>query len=290
MNSLIGPFKPNSLVRNGRNVIPGIAGGGASAAATAEAAWYARAVALGASPPAATRSALVTFYGSLFSAGFALADFDFMYLMIGENSGDTSTNKYNQKRVNLVAPGTFDATIISANASGHTATGTLGNATMYWRTGFNSTTRTVNRGADNTTLGVVATAVGVALSTAAAGCNDTHRILPRLVEATSYATYGGSNASAVTSASPQLIYGEATSSLMRLYRGSTQIGTSASTNTALPTSDIAVFGQWNGTSAFQLSDETYAFAWHGRALTGTNERTNFYAAVQALMAAFSVTI
>lgn len=257
----------------------------------AEAAWYARAVALGASPPAATRAAVLAFFTSFFAAGFALADFDYIYLMIGEASGDTSASKYNQKRVNLVNPGTFDATVVNPNASGHAALGTLGDLSMYWDSGYNSGSAPVSR-TGNASSGIVIGAHGTGSADCYAGAiaAPSHIIQGRYAAGQSYYYYGGSAATnlGAPAAAPNMFWGNIITSV-KVYNNTTEIFDSATGTEAPSAGSIYLFGFNNSGTPSQRCNVTLSLAWHGRSLSA-GERTSWYTMIQTLMAAFGVTI
>lgn len=256
--------------------------------------WLNRVVALGATPPDATKAAVGTFYSALVAAGFTMNDFDYMYLMIGENSGDTSANKYNQKRVNLASPGTLDATVTNPNASGHSASGTVGDTSMYWDTGFvNSGGHSGASRNQNASAGIVSTAASVG---AAGYCECGTITAPAFIMQTrylageSYTYYGGSaTTNLVSIAVPALILMNITTDVNTYRNNGASIYTSASGSELAPTTNVYLFGFNNGGTPSQRTNGTIAFAWHGRSMSA-GERTSFYNAVKALMAAFSVTI
>lgn len=268
----------------------GMMGGGGVSPAASESAWYARAVALGASPPAATRAAVLAFFTSFYAAGFLAADFDYIYLLIGEAAGDTSTNKYNQKRVNLIAPGTFDATVFNPNASGHTAAGTLGDLSMYWLTGAKQSTIPDRSG--NGSIGAVCTAVPSGVT------NTDHAFFINHYNRSKYSgnlmgAYGGTDMTAspaVAAAVPSMIYAVATGTDAYLFENTTQRQTTTTDPVDVPDIDSSLFAMYNGTVPFQQSDCKLAFAWHGRGFASAGDRTAWYTIVQTLMAAFGVTI
>lgn len=257
-------------------------------ASIAELAWYTRAVTLGAAPPAATRNAVKAFFASFFAAGFVLADFDYIYLMIGEASGDTSANKYNQKRVNLAKPGTFDATVVNPYSSGHTAAGTLGDKSMYWLTGAKQST--IPDRSLNGSLGMVCTALNDNTTNSEHAFFLTHYSRCRY-SGVLWGNYGSSDMiGGAAQAVPSMLYSMATGTDAYVYENTTQRLTSATDPTDVPDIDASLFAMYNGSAAFQQSNATLAFAWHGRGFLSAGDRTAWYTMVQTLMAAFGVTI
>lgn len=258
-------------------------------------AWLSRVIALGATPPTATKTAVAAFYAALAAAGFVMADFDYMYLMIGENSGDTSANKYNQKRVNLASPGTLDAVITNPNASGHSGSGTVGNNSMYWNSGYSSSTMTVDR-KDNASWGVITTSAPSQNNAfTSMGIQTSGHYIRAGYGDRRWAAYGNPDSYTAIAAQtfPKLYYAQTTGAAgSDLYDGVTPIAWQVETGSvpaSLGANPFFVFGTNNGGSPNQLTDETIAFAWHGRGLS-TGERSSWYSMLQTLMAAFSVTI
>jgi len=253
-------------------------------------AWLAQTIALGATAPTATKNAVKQFFADFATAGFGLSDFDYLYLMIGEASGDSSANQYNQKRVNLVNPGTFDATVSNPNSSGHGAAGTVGNASMYWDTGFRAATALVNR-AGNASFGLIPTNISSGSGVTDMGVLTVpNAILQPNYAGGTYAYYGGSgiiNPALVTA--PCLFYLNMVSNVTTLYRNATSLATNSSGTGAVPVNNVYVFGFNNNPAASQVSNHTLAAAWHGRSMNST-ERTAWYSMLQTLMADFSVTI
>lgn len=255
-------------------------------------AWIAAVTAAGATPTATDTAAVSALLTSMAANNFLLADFDYIYLMIGSNPADTATNRYNQKRINLANPGTFDATVNSPNASGHTASGTLGNASMYWDTGLSSSTRLVNR-TNNASWGCIATtdstvAVGSVGGWEFVGGNVGYFILKQ--GANCVVQYGtpGSSATAATPTTPCMFYMNAPSNSFNVYRNTTSISSSSSVSATLSTRSDYVFGSNNAPAGYQ-TDATLALRWHGRSFTA-GERTAWYTIWQTFMAAYSVTI
>jgi hypothetical protein len=257
--------------------------------------WLSRTLALGATPVDGTKNSVRQFFADFAAAGFALSDFDYAYLMIGENPADTSTNKYNQKRVNLFNPGTFDATILNPNASGHGALGTVGNVSMYWNTGYNSATRSVDR-KNNASWGAVATAVptpGFIYTTM--GVQTSNHYLRAGYGDRRWAAYGTSESytAIVAETFPSLLYAQTTGAAgSDLYWNTTFRGwqvESAEVPVAIGASSWFIYGVNNSGSPSQLTDETLAFAWHGRGLSA-GERDAWYTMLQRLLSALGVTI
>ena len=261
-------------------------GRGTSPAVLAEAAWYNRAVALGASPPAATRTAMTTFYNSLFAAGFALSDFDFMSVLIGVAAGDTATNKYNQARVNLVNPGTFDWTVTNANASGHSATGISGDGSMYWLNGYRSSTMSVARKA-SASFGVYCHTNGNAAgATTPIGIGDGSHIVRPGYTNQRHGSYGTNTLITVATAGTGLIWIETNGTAdLTLYDDGTSIGTDADDPSTIPDISASLFSLYNGTVAFQHSSDKLQFCWHGKGFSSAGQRTSFRIAVVALLTA-----
>jgi hypothetical protein len=255
-------------------------------------AWLSRATTLGATPPSATKDAIYTFYTSFFNNGFALSDFDFLYLTIGENGSDSSTNKYNQKRINIVNPGTFDATIYNANSSGHQSNGTQGDGSMYWDTGFNSSTRLVDRGASSVTMGAVETVTDDNTHgyNSVMGDEDVWKVAMR--DYFSNMNYGGALASVLTNeTAPAMYYIEVVSGAGTPYRNASSNGSCSGTGTSIGSHSLYCFGQNNGSeSPFGRTYGTLTLFWHGKALNGGSDRSNWYSMIQTLMSSFSVTI
>lgn len=249
-------------------------------------AWYNRAVALGASPPAATRTAMTTFYNSLFAAGFALSDFDWMSVLIGVAAGDTATNKYNQARVNIVNPGTFDWTVNSANASGHTATGIVGDGSMYWLNEYKSSTMSVDR-KGSASFGVYINTNGapVGLTTPIGIGAGTHLVRGGYAGQTQGA-YGADTLCFTGSAGTGLIWVETNGTdALNLYDDGTSVATDNDDPATIPDLSASLFSLYNGTNPFQISSDKLQFCWHGRGFADDTERTAFRTAVETLLTA-----
>jgi hypothetical protein len=257
-------------------------------------AWLAAVTAAGATPTATDTAAVSALLTSLASAGFLLADFDYIYLMIGSNPADTATNRYNQKRINLVNPGTFDATITNPNASGHVATGTQGNASMYWDTGLNTGTRITNRD-NNASWGCAVTAFpdnGAADGGWEANASITGYMFSKSTT-NSFMQYGlNSLGSMVTQCVPPcLFYGNSPSSSTTIYSNTTSLGAAATATTAqlAARSSYIYTTNFANTGVVPRSNGTYAMHWHGRSFSA-GERTAWYSIWQTFLAAYSVTI
>lgn len=255
-------------------------------------AWLAAASAV-ANPTNTDKAAVSALLTSMAANGFLLADFDYIYLMIGGASGDTATQRYNQKRINLVNPGTFDATIINPNASGHLAGGTQGNNFMYWSTGLSAATRLVNR-TNNSSWGALyyANSAGGGSIPCEGGWEDganTSYLQGNYSSGTrSYIYYGGSGSPAISPviSGPCLYYSNDVSNTHEVFVNATSKGTGAAgLKTLGATVPDTVF---SAGASYYRSEATLAMRWHGRSFNST-ERTNWYAMWQTFMAAYSVT-
>ncbi len=106
------------------------------------AAWLAAAEAVS-SPTAALKTAMLALYQGLIDTG--LWDLwegtdSFFYNCLGTNPADTDNERYALATINLISPGTFDATAFNQNNPGLADDGIAGDGAMYWTTGLNATT------------------------------------------------------------------------------------------------------------------------------------------------------
>lgn len=261
-------------------------------------AWLAAAAAV-ANPTVVDKSAVQALLTNMASYSFLLADFDYIYLMIGGAAGDTSTQKYNQKRINLVNPGTFDATITNPNASGHAAGGTVGNSAMKWNTGLSAATRQVDR-TNNSSWGAIyyANSGGGGGAPCEGGWEDggnaSYSYLQGLYTAgnktvVSYASSGHPNIIPPFTG-PKLVYSNDVSNTHEVFIGSSSQGTGAvGVKTLGSTVADMVFGINTSGGGYLFSDATLSMRWHGRSFNST-DRTNWYTIWQTFMAAYSVAI
>lgn len=260
---------------------------------TGYSAWLTAASAV-ANPTATDKSAVSALLASMAANNFLLTDFDYIYLMIGTNGSDTSTQRYNQKRINLVKPGTFDATITNPNASGHVSTGTLGNNSMYWDTGLNTSTRTVDR-TNAASWGVINSSLNSDAGSPTVnsgwedGTNTGYLQIDRHEETQSVYNYGNGSFTIAITTPPKLYWINCQSNNAIGYLGATSQKSVASANKSFGTRSIYIFGVNAAGTASYLSKSTIAMSWHGRNFSA-GDITNWYSIWQTFMTVYGVAI
>lgn len=266
---------------------------GGSALPPGYSAWLAAASAV-ANPTATDKSAVQTLLTSMNNGGFPITDFDYIYLMIGTSGSDTATQRYNQKKINIVNPGTFDATITLPNASGHVAGGTAGNKLMYWNTGYNSSTRLVDR-TNNASMGHVVTTLAPTDITIDQGwdngASNLGFVISRYNASLALWAYGaGSGATAVPTAAPVMPWVNMLANTQTGYANTTSKNTDTPLFKSIGAVSNWIFSSDTAGVPDRTTDATLAFAWHGRAMASGAENTAWYTIVQTLMATYGVTI
>lgn len=254
--------------------------------------WLNAVLAAGATPTSTDTTTVKATLASMKAYNFLLAELDYIYVAIGSNPSDTSTNRYNQKRINLVNPGTFNAIVYNPNDSGHASNGTLGNKSMYWDTGYNSSTRAVNR-TNAASWGEIIVSLGTGPIPVDGGWEDggnTGYMQPYYPagSATVFAYGGGSGLVPVITA-PYLYYSNVSGGIVEGFANTTSKTTSSAGTRTVGTRSIYHFGVNSAGSAVYKSDCVSAMTWHGRNFNST-DRANWYAIWRDHVAAYSVAI
>jgi hypothetical protein len=259
-------------------------------------AWLTRVEALGATPTVTTKTAVRTFLIGLHADGLLVPNqtgTNFLYHLCGTNGADSTANRYNQARVNLLQPGTLDATVNSANASGLADSGITGDGSMYWSTGVNPSTHFGSR-LDDVALIAAITGTLDGNEIADIGNEGSHATVARWHAALDQTFYGVVNNQLLSSANASNAAGLFTTTsqggTVRTYKGSTEQATAARTGNTLANQEILCFARTaNLGGPMAISSRKYGAFGVMSGLTA-GQMTSLYSRLQTLLAANGASI
>lgn len=282
------PRRRAQSIMSGRSVLDGSVGNPAYLA------WLARATALGANPSAQKKVAITAFLTGLAADGLLAPNqtgANAIYVLVGTNAADSAPNRLNEARVNVVQPGTFDATITSPVGAGNILdAGITGDGTMYWDSGITPSTHYTGR-LDDVSIAAAITGSMVSLNVADCGNETSHEIVAKWGDANFYSQLDGQ---LLTSANASAVAGLYTATsqggTVRDYIGGTQQQTAARSGTTLPALNLLCFARTQSTgSPGSWSSRQYGLFAFLQGMTAA-QVTAFYARVQTLLAGYGVTI